>query len=207
MYNQLHFKTKELSTNTENGGISPRVLLVALVMVFGRIIGSAPSNHVFGTKVENFARLWLVLSLGHPEFFPTGFRAKVREAHRKERRSFLPGICAAIPRCAIFLCMPRGGDFPQIGQQGSTQHTTHDFMRLFKPFSGFFFIMICVLLCIFKVIFALFFKSTLECFLHALRLYQISKLGYGMFSDYNVSFLHFYCLEVSSRSRFKSNHY
>ena len=133
-------------------------------MVFGRIIGSAPSNHVFGTKVENFARLWLVLSLGHPEFFPTGFRAKVREAHRKERRSFLPGICAAIPRCAIFLCMPRGRDFPQIGQQGSTQHTTHDFMRLFSTIFGVFFNNDLSSIVHFQGYICFVFKSTLECF-------------------------------------------
>ena len=176
-------------------------------MVFGRIIGSAPSNHVFGTKVENFARLWLVLSLGHPEFFPTGFRAKVREAHRKERRSFLPGICAAIPRCAIFFVYAAR---TRLSANWATRvYAAHNswFHETFLTIFRFFFKMIWVLLCIFKVIFALFFKSTLECFLHALRLYQISKLGYGMFSDYNVSFLHFYCLEVSSRSRFKSNHY
>ena len=145
----------------------PRVLLVALVMVFGRIIGSAPSNHVFGTKVENFARLWLVLSLGHPEFFPTGFRAKVREAHRKERRYFLPATCAAIPRCAIFFvyaARTRLSANWATRVYAAEEHLTHDFMTLFFTISWVLFYYDFSSIVHFQGYICFVFKSTLECF-------------------------------------------
>ena len=167
-----------------------------------------PLKPRFWDKSREFCSTVIGFKPRPPGIFSHGFQSKSARGTQERAQIFLTGhLRRHSPLRNFFLCMPRGRDFPQIGQQGSTQHTTHDFMRLFPTIFGVFLVMIWVLLCIFKVIFALFFKSTLECFLHALRLYQISKLGYGMFSDYNVSFLHFYCLEVSSRSNFKSNHF
>ena len=166
-----------------------------------------PLKPRFWDKSREFCSTVIGFKPRPPGIFSHGFQSKSARGTEERAQIFLTGhLRRHSPLRNFFVYAAR----TRLSANWATRvYAAHNswFHETFLTIFGFFFKMIWVLLCIFKVIFALFFKSTLECFLHALRLYQISKLGYGMFSDYNVSFLHFYCLEVSSRSRFKSNHF
>ena len=166
-----------------------------------------PLKPRFWDKSREFCSTVIGFKPRPPGIFSHGFQSKSARGTQERAQIFLTGhLRRHSPLRNFFVYAAR----TRLSANWATRvYAAHNswFHETFLTIFGFFFKMIWVLLCIFKVIFALFFKSTLECFLHALRLYQISKLGYGMFSDYNVSFLHFYCLEVSSRSRFKSNHF
>ena len=166
-----------------------------------------PLKPRFWDKSREFCSTVIGFKPRPPGIFSHGFQSKSARGTEERAQIFLTGhLRRHSPLRNFFVYAAR----TRLSANWATRvYAAHNswFHETFLTIFGFFFKMIWVLLCIFKVIFALFFKSTLECFLHALRLYQISKLGYGMFSDSNVSFLHFYCLEVSSRSRFKSNHF
>ena len=166
-----------------------------------------PLKPRFWDKSREFCSTVIGFKPRPPGIFSHGFQSKSARGTQERAQIFLTGhLRRHSPLRNFFVYAAR----TRLSANWATRvYAAHNswFHETFLTIFRFFFKMIWVLLCIFKVIFALFFKSTLECFLHALRLYQISKLGYGMFSDSNVSFLHFYCLEVSSRSRFKSNHF
>ena len=167
-----------------------------------------PLKPRFWDKSREFCSTVIGFKPRPPGIFSHGFQSKSARGTEERAQIFLTGhLRRHSPLRNFFVYAARTRLSANWATRVYAAHNSWFHETFFNHFRGFFSIMIWVLLCIFKVIFALFFKSTLECFLHALRLYQISKLGYGMFSDYNVSFLHFYCLEVSSRSRFKSNHF
>ena len=166
-----------------------------------------PLKPRFWDKSREFCSTVIGFKPRPPGIFSHGFQSKSARGTEERAQIFLTGhLRRHSPLRNFFVYAAR----TRLSANWATRvYAAHNswFHETFLTIFGFFFKMIWVLLCIFKVIFALFFKSTLECFLHALRLYQISKLGYGMFSDSNVSFLHFYCLEVSSSSNFTSNHF
>ena len=91
------------------------------MIVFGRNHWFRPLRLCFWDKSENFARLWLVSSLGHPDFFFPRVSEQMCEA--ESARFSSTGFGAPIPRCAIFLCLCRSNgrarDFPQNGQRQS----------------------------------------------------------------------------------------
>ena len=89
------------------------------MIVFGRNHWFRPLRLCFWDKSENFARLWLVSSLGHPEFFSHGFQSKCA---RPRAQDFLQRpLAPPFPVAQFFLCLCRSNgrarDFPQNGQR------------------------------------------------------------------------------------------
>ena len=155
-----------------------------------------PLKPRFWDKSREFCSTVIGFKPRPPGIFSHGFQSKSARGTQERAQIFLTGhLRRHSPLRNFFLCMPRGRDFPQIGQLGSTQLSWAPnswFHDTFFTISWVLFYYDFSSIVHFQGYICFVFKSTLECFLHALRLYQISKLGYGMFSDSNVSFFHFY---------------